>query len=432
MRRRFFPRRRRSAHCVTAALLILLVSALAVSAPACDREAAPMPASGLAVGDSAGVPIVENYAPERASGEFWTVASEPEFVIGGYEGLSGAASDSSHLLWGVAGAVPLSDGRVVVISWSNRMVLVFERSGVLSSVLGREGEGPGEFAVGPAHVQVLPGDSIVVWDGAFQGVNYFDPSGTLLKERHIDVGAVIAATGTADQSPPENVAHPLRDGSFLVQMSPRGFRPPEHGAAYRARVHYARMDSGYTVHSLGWWAGSEYLSTPASVPFGLPAAARSMIAAGGSPLFVYATDGDDYEIRQFSDTGVLQRVLRRVEPPEEPVTRSYIRRIRADNEAFSPAWDWAAWERMLVELLPRYEPAIRSLKVDSAGYLWVADRATAEDGWSVFSPEGRWLGTVPLPRGQIHWIGSDLPIISTIDMDLGIETVAGYRLNRSQ
>ena len=409
-----------------------LSAMIALAAVACEHDTAPIPTSGFAITDSAGIPIIENYAPDTDSGEFWTVDSEPEFVIGEYSGLVEAANDSSHLLWGVMGAAPLSDGRVVVVSGSNKIVLVFEKSGALSSVFGREGHGPGEFAMGPEHLQVLPGDTIVVWDSGFRRVNYFDPSGTLLKERHIDLGAVIEATRATEYSPPETVAQPLLDGSFLVEMHPRDWHTPDHGVASHVPVHYARMDSGYTVSSFGWWAGSEYLSSPPSVPWLLPYAARSMIAAGGTPLLVYATNGDDYEIRQFSEIGELQRVLRRTEPPPNPLTRGKIQEHREANEAVSPAFDWASWERIVADLPPRYEPAIYSLMVDSAGYLWVADRGSSRGRWSVFSPEGRWLGAMRLPRGAIQWIGSDLLILSTIDPDLGIETIAGYRLNRTQ
>ena len=262
-------------------------------------------------------------------------------------------------------------------------------------------------------------------------MNYFDPSGRLLKERHIDLGAVMEATSTLDQWPPETASQPLSDGSFLVEMFPRDWPMPDHGVVYRRPVHFARIDSGYAVHSFGWWAGSEYLSTPPSVAWFVPYAARSMIAAGGTPLLVYATNGDDYEIRQFSDTGKLQRVLRRTAPSPKSLTRSLVRENREANEALSPAFDWAAWERMVVSLPPRYAPAIFGLKVDSDGYLWVADRGGSEARWSVFSPEGRWLGAMGLPHGAIQWIGSDLLIVSTIDPDLGIEAIAGYRLNRT-
>ena len=412
----------------------LLIPPLAIAAAACDQEIAPVPAFGFVIGDSAGIPIVENHAPVADSGAFWTVSSEPEFVIGGYSGLFGAANDSSHLVWRITGVASLSDGKVAMISASNKVVLVFERSGALFSMFGREGQGPGEFAVGPEHLQVLPGDTIVVWDAGFRRVNYFAPWGTLLKERHIDLGAVMEATSTLDRWPPETVSEPLPDGSFLVEMYPRDWQTPGHGIVFRRPVHFARMDSGYSVHSFGWWAGREYLSTPPSVAWFVPYAARSMIAAGGNPVLVYATNGDDYEIRQFSDTGKLQRVLRRTAPPRNPLTRSLIRENREANEALGSAFDWPAWERMVADLPQRYEPAISHLKVGSEGYLWVRDRTKSggENLWSVFSPEGRWLGTMRLPLGTLRWIGRDLLIISTIDPDLGIETIAGYRLNRTQ
>ena len=65
-------------------------------------------------------------------------------------------------------------------------------------------------------------------------------------------------------------------------------------------------------------------------------------------------------------------------------------------------------------------------------YLWVADRITLSHGdWSVFSEEGRWLGTVRLPVGLISWIGEDLVIGIRLDFDLGYEVMEGYRLHRS-
>lgn len=409
------------------------LATLAMAAVACDRGPAPDPVAGFLVRDSAGIPIVENHTPESGPGEFWTVGSEPDFVIGGYDGTLGAADDSSHLVWGILDAVPLSDGRVAMASFPRREVLVFERSGTLSATIGRQGHGPGEFAIGPEHLQVLPGDTIVVWDAGFGRISYFDPSGRLLRERQIDLGALIEATRTADRTPPESVAQPLPDGSFLVQMYPSDWQTPDHGVIYRQPVHYARIDSDNSVFSFGWWAGREHLSGPPSVPGLLPSAATSLVAAGGNPLFVYTTNGDDYEIRQFSDSGMLQRVVRRAAPPSRPVTRGDVEQIRKGNEAFTPHFDWSAWERIMADLPRRERPAIGALTVDSAGYLWVADRGTSrEGGWSVFNPEGRWIGTTRLPHGAILWIGSDLIIMSSVDAELGIETIAGHRLNRTK
>ena len=95
-------------------------------------------------------------------------------------------------------------------------VLVFEPSGRLSASFGHRGRGPGEFNY-PMRLQVLQGDTIAVWDFMFGPVYYFDPSGKLLRERRIDLGALIAATRTGNQHPGETVHRPLPDGSFLIE-----------------------------------------------------------------------------------------------------------------------------------------------------------------------------------------------------------------------
>ena len=75
-------------------------------------------------------------------------------------------------------------------------------------------------------LQVLQGDTIAVWDFMFRPVYYFDPSGKLLRERRIDLGALIAATRTGNQHPGETVHLPLPDGSFLIETVPSDWQPP--------------------------------------------------------------------------------------------------------------------------------------------------------------------------------------------------------------
>ena len=90
------------------------ILAVAISVLACDP--APSDESGAAeqptvtVWDSAGIEIVENHAPEHAAGEFWTIDSVPEFVLGGANTLGEPAHDSAQLVWDVAGLARLEDG----------------------------------------------------------------------------------------------------------------------------------------------------------------------------------------------------------------------------------------------------------------------------------------------------------------------------------
>ena len=107
----------------TCACWVAWVPALSVSA--CDRPAPePRPVEPQAVGvtirDSAGIEIVENHTPVWSDGDFWTVDPEPKFVLGG--------------LWNVFRVVPLSDGRVVMLTPDEETkVAVFEPSWRLSA-----------------------------------------------------------------------------------------------------------------------------------------------------------------------------------------------------------------------------------------------------------------------------------------------------------
>lgn len=374
--------------------------------------------------------VVENHAPEWEPDHFWKVDSEPDFVIGGYGVSNGASNDSSHLVWSITGAAPLSDGRVAMLSTTHKRVLLFETSGAYSTSIGREGRGPGEFT-DPEHLEVRSGDTIVVWDSYFGRVNYFDPTGTLLKERTIDLGAVVAATRTTAQRPPESVHRPLLDGSFLVKVRHSDWQLPGDGNLYRQPVKYVRIDSTYSAHSFGWWDGREYLSLPDPAPWVVPFSAASAVAAGGIPPQVYVTNGDHYQVHQFSSTGSLQRVIRRTLDPKS-ITRKEVEEWKKTNTELSPWADWTDWDRAMAALtVRRFHPPIRGLHVDTEGYLWIADRITLAGGdWSVFDKEGRWLGTVRMPVGLINWIGYDLVIGTRLDLDLGVETIEGFRLNR--
>ena len=352
-----------------------------------------------------------------------------EFVLGGL----GTPDDSAHLIWYILDAVPLSDGRVAMLApMGDHKVLVFESSGRLSASFGRRGRGPGEFR-NPLRIQILPGDTIAVWDQAFGPVYYFGPSGILLRERRIDLGSVIAATRTSGQRPGESVHQPLPDGSFLVEVAPSEWRPPaETGVIYRRPTTYLRIDSAYSAHAFGWWGGRERLTSEGLAdPWQVPFAAGSMTAAGGNPLAIYVTDGHRYEVHQFSATGILQRIIRRAVDPV-PVSDEELNGWKESAGSVNRHWDWRNWDRAMSELPERQHPAIGNLHLDAEGYLWIR-RLNPERGWgewSVFNPEGRWLGTLVVPMLAVYWIGEDFILGGHINVETGAQTVERYRLNR--
>lgn len=406
-----------------------LLAALAslAAAGACEQAHSPPETPTFVLRDSAGIQIVENHAPEWDEGDRWTVAEGPAAVVGGYRG-AGEPADSSHLVWAIAGLAPLSDGRIAVLSSREKKVFLFEPSGEFAGSIGREGRGPGEFGY-PQHLQVLPGDTLVVWDFMFGAVAHFTPSGELLKSWRVDVGRLMTSLEKWNRRLPESIQLPSTSGSFFVaaDLAPLGFYPP---SPYRSPIEYYRIDSLYVAHPFGRWEEREHIYEP-GIPASVPFPPEAHLVVGGSPVSVYITNGDDYEVHQFSDTGTLRRIVRRNADPI-PITASDIERWKEGWERRNAEYSWEPWDAVMAELPPReFRPAVVGLLVDSEGYLWVADRKDATTSeWSVFDAIGRWLGTMELPLHRVEWIGEDLILGVTVDPDTGVEVVEGYRLTR--
>ncbi len=116
---------------LTAASLAVAFSLLTA---ACGSEGASGPA--VAVRDSAGITIVENSGSVPTGGG-WSIAAEPELVIGTFEG------DPEYQLFQVEGALRLPDGRIAIGNTGSGEIRIFDASGVFLRSLGRKGEGPG-------------------------------------------------------------------------------------------------------------------------------------------------------------------------------------------------------------------------------------------------------------------------------------------------
>ena len=402
---------------------------LLIASSACQTDTAQPPA--VVVRDSAGIEIVENRTPAWAADDIWTVAPNPEVVIGGNDD-SASPGDSAHLVWAVTDVAPLSDGRLAVLSSRERRVLLFEPSGAFVKSIGREGRGPGEFGC-PSHLQILPGDTLVVWDCRFGPVTYFNPAGEVLRSWRVDVGAVLAAVRKPNQMSPERVHLPMADGSYIVQVGliPGDFLPPPD-VPYRVPVEFVRIDSAYTAYSLGRWEEDEHLYnyqyTPGVSPL-LPFPFAVQLAAGDDPLGVYISNSDRYEVHQFTSTGALVRIVRRTVEPI-PITATDVEEWK-DRIAPSGDWDWDGWDRVVAELPPRIRPPVVGLLVDSEGYLWVKDREDPGNSvWSVFGPAGRWQGTLEVPLERLEWVGPELILGVNRDPATGLEAVEGYRFSR--
>ena len=435
----------------TIAPLSLAAVALAALTLACEPSRPPADEADVIRRDSAGIEIVENRAPAHGPGRFWTIDPEPEIVIGGRGDASSGAGDSSPLVWEVTGLARLDDGRVAVLSGGNRQLALFDASGRLVRTMGREGSGPGEFRSRPDYLQYFPPDTLVVWDSWFGPVVYFDPEGRLLRQRTVDLLRVMESTGANAESS----RIPLPDGSFVVEVFEEDptFQPAP-GAVFRLPPSDAfRVDSSYDAFALGTWKGMEMWDRwDPELGMMVPGVSyyyrlESHIAGGGDPPVIYASEGDRNEIRQFAADGTLLRIIRRTTEPV-PITDAARERWLQEIGERVP---WIRDPDILEMMSGRaFYPSESALVVDTEGYLWVREWSRSESGradqWSVFGPDGRWLGVIPdspsEPGGEYSrhpghcrlwgspcWIGSDFFLEVRRD-DLGVERVEGYRIRR--
>ncbi|MYG81714.1 MAG: hypothetical protein F4187_08115 [Gemmatimonadetes bacterium] len=417
------------------------------TASGCDRptrdDSATEAAPTFTIQDSAGIEIVENHAPQHAPGEFWTIDTVPEFVLGGSGDRAAVADGSSHLIWQVKGLARLADGRVAVLSPGSKQLMLFEPSGELSVVIGGPGEGPGEFTR-PLRLQYLPPDTLVVWDSFLTSIDYFDADGTLLKERSLDHGR-LREHGVG----PESLRLPLADGSFLAWVEDWIADVYPDDCSHLTEVGRISAPLGGRLYETEVTvSGKELLRIDdiyAAYSFGCAKPWKTYVAAGGDPPLVYISN-DDRGIHQRSLDGTLVRIIRRTVAPPPVTDRAW----RAEREHWARSLELEGWPPQTDEdeSFPRREhyPAVEALLVDAEGYLWVMEWSASESGipdqWSVFGPDGRWLGVLAFPPDLAApdrnlclqytttcWIDRDYFLIVRQD-ELGVERVEGYRIRR--
>jgi len=154
---------------------------------------------------------------------------------------------------------------------------------------------------------------------------------------------------------------------------------------------------------------------------------------------VYVGDADLMEYKIFSGSGRLEKIIRapgydlRITP--EDMVKEKAARLGPDP---SPA----ALRGFSALSLPKTKPAYSDLLVSADGFVWTreyqniwAERRAAPGNrepseWTVFGPDGRWLGSILIPaRFVVFEIGPDFVLGLGRD-DLDVQHVQLLRLNR--
>jgi hypothetical protein len=390
---------------------------------ACGGDRAPSARSAALVRDSAGIRIVENVGPTWAPDEVWTVAPEPRLEIGVLDG------PASLILDGVRTPRLRSDGGVVLANGGTGEVRSYAGDGTLAWRSGGFGEGPGEFR-SVSWLDVLPGDSVIVWDVRARRVTVLAPDGALARS----YGA----------EPPQNapMAAPtgVLDGDRLLISGGVSFSSNAAGttdeAVWPESPHFVGDRRGGLGRRLVTVRTTEMRlqRTPGSVSIGdLPFARRGFVTAAGDRVVTGASP--EATLTWFDLDGRPMQVARwphEARPVDDALVEAWVQGRLAENDEPQVR----RYYRELVEgvALPERVPGFTALRVDDRGHAWVkqwrAPGATGAAPWWVFSPEGVLLGQVELPDGLEVSEITATAVVGVARDDLGVERVRIHALAR--
>lgn len=395
-----------------AALLVTSVAALA----GCERR----PATPVVTRDSAGVTITLSHQPAWGTDAVWRIGAEPELVVGGL------TSQRPYEFTTAGDARILDDGRLLVTHCSNppELRLYAGDGGFLRSLSG-PGTGPGQcnFIL---HTW-MAGDTVILYDPSLARITYVDVAGG--PAHVLDLNA--AGLSDIEDSAPLWISR-FDDGAFLGR--PNDSDPVQDGRA-RVPFHYVSFyPDGMTLDTIVEARGTERvvaeLGTPREDVRTVLFSPFTHARAHGNN--VYLADSHAFWIEEVDRDGTLLRRFGRTWEPVE-IGRGFRRDYREQRVDAAPASRRGAVRREMTRaVFAEHFPAHDGqLLLDPTDHLWVGHVLTPGDedrSWSVFDPEGRWLGEVHVPGPlRITDIGADYVVGIWRAAD-GVQTIRRFEL----
>jgi hypothetical protein len=307
-----------------------------------------------------------------------------------------------------------SRGQVYAGDWFTARVVVLDSTGAVVRTLGRRGLGPDEFR-SVRGVQVLPGDSLLVYDPAAARLSVFAPGSS----RAAYVTRVAGPEPHLVRRTPANDAH-------VALLSP----PFTVGDSARHDVlRLLNLDGTPRGEPLRRFPSRSFLRV--QQPGGFSVMPNPF---GHEGLFAIAPDGTlhyAWNDRLAVESTDLQG--RRTggftvgyEPP--PVTRA----DAASAFDGMPEQAVRAFRPALEDSLPERWPALAAMLADERGWVWMRLHGPAGGPreWLVFQPDGRYVGSVFLPPGaDVLAVRADRVYAVETDEDDGVTAVVIYRVS---
>ena len=409
--------------------LILPAVLAACSEP--DAEPAPEDASPAAVApavqveDSAGVVVRRSPASalERIA---YDVVPDPAVLIDGSEGGGQPLHAVGALAFG-------PEGRIAIAERGEMGVRMHAANGARLRVIGREGQGPGEF--GALNGVGFRADSMFVFDSRWFRISVFDPAGEYVRQ--------------------------------VVPESAWGARPRWYafapGGGILTTSRGAAADLVWGMHGFDGAPIRSFADAPSPAAPRMALMVPSSAHAGPSeplPLFVaqpvagpwrdgmVVTSGRDYRLEFRDASGAVTEVWSVSDAVPPSVTDAHVsaarRRALASTDPEQRPLVERRWSNVdPAERFPAFGAPSGIVFTDSPqmleaedGALWVrafpappvGDEAEAGPRWWVFGADGALLGAVDFPpRFELHAVG-DAGALGILEDEWDVQRVAVFAL----
>jgi hypothetical protein len=382
--------------------------------------------TGPLVATTPGLRVVEDSAPAWGASAEWTVAGTPSIDLG----------DPGQSFLGVPPVLRLPNGNIVVADGASQTIRYFDATGRLLATAGGRGTETGQFH-GLGWIGRGAADTVVAYDFIARRFAIFDAKGKFVRT---------AALMPADSQVPGEPLGSYPDGAVLFRLAHAKKRfAGAAGTVERDSATYARFGLNGAVEAvLGTFPQGENFGVPVRrnsgltafpVPFGLQTSvalrADTMLLGTGAS-FEIASIGPDGK-----PVGLLSaRIPRQPVTPEEAraYTQAAITRLKAGAVTLKASLDTNLLKALEHPPMPAQKPAFGRILVDRTGALWVSaplSPPSPPTSWTVFAPDGTWLGTVTTPAGlRIDEIGADYVLGVLLPLH-GAERVQMYSLTRA-
>ncbi len=422
----------------------LLASTLMISCQGASERAEFSETTNASVRDSAGIEIVDNAAPAWGEDERWRLSEEPVLDIGSIDGSPEYTLGRAH------SPVRLSDGTIVVADMIDNRLRFYSSDGSFLRFAGGSGQGPGEFEQ-LYRMRKITGDSLMALSPP-SATSIFSPAGEYQRRFNLDFvpgrgnmwwvgylegGALFTLSlqreGTVELERPV-------DSPEGVEF-PR-FERPERDEFYRDTLqHFLFTMEGELVDSVAKLPSqflAENRTFAPNAAYGFHEDKLFHSPANVTEIRRFrAISGEDGHLSSLRLEQIVRRTPLRTLVLTDEDKETYLdrerARIRARAEQSPGQFDASFFERRLLET--RFPDSIpdhgNRMYVDPDGTLFLQEYRLSDDEpfeWSVFDPDGRWLGVLVTPADfTVNEIGTDY-VLGIGKDQLDVDHVRMYRL----